>query len=129
LIGQQHIYIRKYIPLTTYAHGLGGVPITKEFRFFVAFGKVVCSGYYWQNYADELTTVPDPSEVPMQFLQTVIDKVKPNINFFVIDVAETQSGEWIVIELNDGCQSGLSCIDPKALYSNLKEVLNDQQLC
>jgi ATP-grasp domain, R2K clade family 3 len=126
LIGQQHIYIRQYVPLTTYAHGLGGIPITKEFRFFVAFGKVLCSGYYWQNYADELLDVPKPSEVPQSFLQTVIDRVAPNINFFVMDIAETQSGEWLVIELNDGQCSGLSCIDPNHLYSNLKEVINDQ---
>ena len=126
LIGQQKIYIRQYVPLVTYMEGIGGMPITKEFRFFVAYGEVLSGGYYWQNYVDDLPEVPDVNEVPKDFLQKVIDIVKPNINFFVIDVAQTQAGDWIVIELNDGSQSGLSCNDPSLLYSRLKEVLNKQ---
>jgi hypothetical protein len=35
-------------------------------------------------------------------------------------VAKTQSGEWIVIELNDGQMAGLSDNDPSVLYHNLK---------
>lgn len=123
LIGQQKIYIRKYIPLVTYLTGIGGIPITKEFRFFVCLGEVVSGGYYWQNYLEDLPEVPNPDEVPKEFLQKVIDIIKPHINFFVIDVAQTQDGKWIVVELNDGSQSGLSCNDPEVLYSNLKKVL------
>ncbi len=128
LIGQQKIYIRKYVPLVTYLEGIGGMPITKEFRFFVAYGEVISGGYYWQNYVDDLGFMPDVNDVPKEFLQKVIDIVSPNINFFVIDVAETQTGEWIVIELNDGSQSGLSCNEPNALYSRLKEVLSQRML-
>ena len=42
---------------------------------------------------------------------------------FVVDVAKTASGEWIVVELNDGQQSGLSCCNPIELYSNISRVL------
>lgn len=124
LIGQQKIYVRKYVPLVTYFVGIGGVPITKEFRFFVCNGKIISSGYYWQNYAEDLEKVPSPDEVPADFLRKVIDIVSRRINFFVVDVAQTQAGDWIVIELNDGSQSGLSCNDPNILYSNLKKVLS-----
>jgi hypothetical protein len=125
LISEQKIYIREYVPLVTYFEGIGGLPITKEFRFFVYKNKVVSSGFYWQNYADEFESVPSPAEVPSAFLDKVISIVSPNINFFVVDIAQTQSWEWIVIELNSGCQSGLSCIDPEDLYSNLAKVIKE----
>jgi ATP-grasp domain-containing protein len=126
LIGQQKIYIRQYVPLHTYMTGLNGLPITKEFRFFVLYGQILCGEFYWQNYVDELPIVPEVNEVPLEFLQQVIKIVSPHINFFVVDVAQTQKGDWIVIELNDGSCSGLSCINPQVLYSRLKEVLETQ---
>jgi len=128
LIGQQKIYIREYVPLITYFTGIGGVPITKEFRFFIAYGQVISGAYYWQNYAEEFDVIPSINEVPKEFLQKVINRIGDKINFYVIDVAQTQSGEWIVIELNDGCQSGLSCNDPEVLYSSLARVLKLQNI-
>ena len=44
-------------------------------------------------------------------------------NFFVMDIARTAEGKWIIIELNDGQQSGLSNVDPEELYSNLAKAL------
>lgn len=127
LIGQQNIYIRQYVPLVTYMEGINGMPVTKEFRFFVAYGQVISGGYYWQNYIDELSSPPEPSQVPKDFLNKVIKRVGMNSNFYVIDVAQTLSGEWIVIELNDGQQSGLSCNDPDLLYKNLHQVLRSRE--
>lgn len=119
LVGHQKIYVRQYVPLVTYMIGLGGIPITKEFRFFVAYGKVISGGYYWQTYMDQLSKVPSPEEVPREFLQEVINRVGNQCNFYTIDVAQTDSGEWIVIELNEGQMAGLSCNNPEILYKNL----------
>lgn len=124
LISEQKIYIREYVPLVTYLIGIGGIPITKEFRFFVAYGQILTGGYYWQNYSEDLECVPSVDEVPKEFLQKVIDKVGNNSNFYVIDVAQKQNGDWIVIELNDGMQGGLSENDPDTLYKNLKEAID-----
>ena len=44
-------------------------------------------------------------------------------SFFVLDVAETASGEWIVVEVNDAQMSGLSGVDPAKLYANMANVL------
>lgn len=119
LIGQQKIYIREYIPLLKFLDGVNGMPVTKEFRFFVAYGTVLCGGFYWQNYIDDIPVPVYASEVPQEFLKKVIDRVGNKSNFYVIDVARTQSGEWIVIELNEGQQAGLSAINPHELYRNL----------
>lgn len=123
LIGQQKIFIREYVPLLTYLEGIGGIPITEEYRFFAAYGEILAGGFYWQNHIDDIDAVPDHNNVPKEFLAKVLERIGNQINFVVIDVARTATGEWIVIELNDGSQSGTSCIDLDVLYSRLKEVL------
>lgn len=128
LIGQQQIYIREYIPLFKYMDGVNGMPVTKEFRFFVAYNEIVCGGYYWQNYIGDLGFTPDPSEVPISFLQDVIKRVDYRFCFYTIDVAQTANGDWIVIELNEGQQSGLPYVDPDVFYSNLYKILKQKAL-
>jgi hypothetical protein len=122
MIGQQEIFVREYIPLKKLLDGVGGQPITLEYRFFVAYGEVVSGGFYWSSYIDDLPPIPSPTIVPQAFLRSAIDRVKDKVNFFVLDVGQTESGEWIVIELNDGQMSGLSENDPEILYKNLKQI-------
>jgi hypothetical protein len=100
--------------------GLNEQPIAVEFRFFVLYGVVVASGFYWSNHVGDLPEIPSPSMVPEEFLHLAIDKVKDQVNFFVMDVALTESGNWIVVELNDGQMSGLSEVNPDLLYENMK---------
>ena len=45
------------------------------------------------------------------------------VNFYVLDIAQKENGDWVLIEVNDGQMSGLSEIDPHELYSNLKKLL------
>jgi hypothetical protein len=61
--------------------------------------------------------------VPREFLDKVIARVAKHIRFWVVDVARTASGEWLVIELNDGAQSGLSEIEPAAFYRELRRII------
>jgi hypothetical protein len=124
LLGQQKIYIRQYVPLVKYLDGVNGMPVTKEFRFFVAYRQLLSGGFYWQNYLDDIGHTPSTDEVPKEFLQKVINKVGNQCNFYTIDVGIMENGQPIVIELNDGQQAGLSCIEPQDLYQNLDRVLN-----
>lgn len=129
LIGQQSIALRQYVPLITYMKSLHGLPITKEFRIFVAYGNILCGAFYWashyQDLLDKGITPPDFEEVPKDFLNKIINLIGNKSNFYVIDVAQTKSGEWIVIELNDGQMSGLSMNNPEILYKNLRQAFKD----
>lgn len=89
----------------------------------VIYEQLLCGEYYWQNYIDDLPEKPDEKEVPRPFLQEVINRVGNKSNFYTIDVGQTLQGDWIVIELNEGQQSGLSCNDPEKLYFNLHNSL------
>jgi len=132
LISEQRIYVRDFVPLETFGVGVDGVPIAREFRFFVLDGQVLCGAYYWANHTEFLAehNIPTPqaSEVPQEFLKRVTEAVGANVRFYVIDVAKTASGEWIVVELNDGQQSGLSENEPEKLYGALATHLRDD-LC
>ena len=121
LIGSQDIVIREYVPLKKLTQGFQGLPISEEYRFFILDGEILAGGFYWSSHTEDLPEKPDVSEVPSSFLQKVMKAIGDRIRFYVIDVARTASGEWIVIELNDAQMSGLSDVDPEVLYSNLKK--------
>lgn len=126
LIGRQDIYIRRYVPLRKLSEGTNGLPICEEYRFFVCHGEVLCSGFYWSSHSEDLKEegrYPNIDAVPHDFLQKIIQKIGYKAPFVVIDVARTESGDWIVIELNDGQMSGLSDIEPETLYRRLHEVV------
>jgi len=125
-VGEQPIYTRQYIPLKKLCDPVGDCPpISEEYRFFVLDGKVVGKGFYWATYEDDIDQEVSPDFVPQDFLNTVINKIKPHIRFFVVDVARTAEDTWIVVELNDGQQSGLSCVNPYDLYKNMRKVLEE----
>ena len=120
LIKQQKICIRKFEKLVKYCDDIMGMPIVKEFRFFVLTRKIVAGGFYWSNYEEESGN-PLANEVPIEFLNTIIKKIKNQCNFYTLDVAQKEDGSWIVIELNDGCMSGTNSIDPKDLYAAIRK--------
>ncbi len=128
MLQYQKIYIREYVPLEQLSEGLQGLPVTREYRFFVYKDQILSGGYYWSSHAEELEGKVDVNEVPQEFLKKIIYKIQSTEiceppTYYVIDVAKTQKGDWILIELNDGQMSGLSENDPEVLYSNLQKAL------
>lgn len=121
MIQQQGTIVREYVPLETLEYGVTGVPMANEWRFFCLGKEILSYGFYWS-----IMDAPRPVIEDEAFLivEKVLDRINGNINFVVVDVAKTQSGDWIVIELNDGMMSGLSENDPNVLYSRLKESLD-----
>lgn len=130
VIQYQQIYIRKYIELEKLGESFRGLNVTREYRFFVYKKTILSGAFYWSSHVDDISDY-NINEVPADFLSTIINKIQNTEiseppNFYVIDVAKTASGEWIVIELNDGSMSGLSENNPEQLYSNLKFVLEKE---
>jgi hypothetical protein len=97
------LVFREYIKFKPIGvHPESGLPLINEHRFFVFKGQIFCSAPYWNEgwYTeglgiDELPDYPDK--------KVIIDLV-PHIksNFFAIDVAQKEDGDWMVIEVNDG---------------------------
>ncbi len=124
LIGQQDIIFREYIPLKTFEISMNNLPITNEFRFFFYKEQLLSFGYYWANAEHpEYGTI---NEEGISFAKNIAKIASEYNNFFVIDIAEKQSGGWICVELNSGQMSGISMNKPDELYSNLKMSLEKE---
>lgn len=129
LIGSQNIYVRQYVPLKKYLDGEQGMPITDEYRFFICDGEILTGAFYWSSHIEDIKeecgVTPTVKDVPKDFLKEVIDRVGKSARFWVLDVGRTKSGDWIVIELNDGQMSGLSENCSRTLYKRLAAVLSE----
>jgi hypothetical protein len=56
----------------------------------------------------------------MRLAREVAERI--SVPFLVVDVAQTVEGRWIVIECNDGQESGYAGVAPIALWNRLIEV-------
>jgi len=125
LVRDQGVCVRQYIPLRQFDVGINGLPVTNEWRCFFYRKTLLAYGYYWSNFEDIQPYQDLPGEA-MGLLDTVAERVAQHTNFFVVDIAETADGQWIVIELNDGSMSGTSCVDVVKLYTRLWEMLTER---
>ncbi len=95
-------------------HSKSRMPLTKEFRVFFAYKKIVKVFDYWDE-GEYGKTKPE--------LDTFIE-IAQNIdsNFFTMDVAKKKNGDWIIMELGDGQVAGLpDNANRNEFYNNLKE--------
>lgn len=126
LIGddRQSIYVRKFIPFQRLMTGMNDLPITVEFRFFIAYGEVLCGAYYWSNYVEDLPGgVPQIDLIPTKFVEDIAKHLKNKINFVVVDVGIDDTGRPWIVELNDGQMSGESENDLDLLYRRLRSTV------
>jgi hypothetical protein len=137
-IASQGIVVRQYVPLANFSHlgvtSIRGRPVTEEFRLFFFDGQYVAGGFYWSDSVDEIADVTntfatdpgsfaDPPAAAIEFGQLIADQIREDAPFVCIDVARAATGDWTLIELNDGQQAGLSCIHPEHFYARLAELV------
>jgi hypothetical protein len=120
-IGEQGIVYRRFVPLRTFGLGKDGLPQTNEWRFFYLGEQRLSHAYYWAG-SDFLAqaTIADGAIELADKIARIAARFVP---FFVLDLAETQGGDWILIEVNDAQQSVPSEHDLDELYRNLKRAL------
>ncbi len=128
LIREQGIVVRQYHPLRVLDYGINDLPITNEWRTFWCVKNgipyLLASGFYWAAFP-ELAKHVSFSEQAYQVANQAANLLASYTKFFVLDVAETKDGNWIVIEVNDGQMSGTSMIDTNELYSNFRKLFSN----
>lgn len=127
LIGQQDIIYRKFVPLKVLEVGMNGLPFSNEWRFFYLDDQLLSYGYYWSIAQEETIAKAEIDDDGMSLANEIARIAKKYVSFFVLDIAQTQKGQWMLIEVNDGQMSGLSMNDPDKLYSSLKKCLEGSQ--
>lgn len=111
----QRIVCRQLVPLRPVDDvSPDRIPASFEFRSFWWYGQPVGFGpYWWQAKSYDAN-----SEERRRALEIAGEAARRiNIPFLVVDVAQTAAGEWIVIECNDGQESGYCKISPFALWN------------
>lgn len=121
LIAQQGLVYREYVPLVTYEIGINGQRFTNEWRFFYFRDQRLAKGHYWTT-----ATNPDLAEMDefgLDFVRGVSKVACQHAQFYVLDIAKKEDGDWILVEVNEGQQAGLSAIHPAELYCELAEAV------
>lgn len=94
-------------------HSISGMPLTKEFRVFIKNKKIMNILKYWDEgeYNEELPN--------MEIFKDEIEQISSN--FYTIDIAQTKTGDWLIVELGDGQVAGLpDNADRDKFYESLK---------
>jgi hypothetical protein len=95
------------------------IPPSYEFRTFWWKGQFVGAGRYWYQSDDYQWTDKEKSQA-LKVAQYTANRV--NVPFLVVDVASRADGEWIVIECNDGQESGYAGLSPFLLWRNIAKI-------
>jgi hypothetical protein len=108
------LVIREFVPLKQLTqHSKSGMPLAVEYRAFFYQGKLMSVYPYWEEGEyDEEIQVPEPFLEVAKTIQS---------NFFTMDIAQKEDGEWIIIELGDAQVAGLpDRAEPEVFYDLLK---------
>ncbi|HEU4327251.1 MAG TPA: ATP-grasp domain-containing protein [Roseiflexaceae bacterium] len=92
------------------------IPPAFEFRSFWWRGVCVGAGPYWATSAHYTWTPRERQEALVLAGEAARRLALP---FLVVDVAQTEDGRWIVIEVNDAQESGYAGIAPVALWQEI----------
>ena len=93
------------------------IPPSFEFRTFWWHGQFVAGGPYWGGFYDWTASEKQEALAVARVAAQRID-----LPLIVLDVAQTASGEWIVIECNDGQESGCAAMQPLTVWQNILEI-------
>jgi hypothetical protein len=95
------------------------IPSSFEFRSFWWRSQLVGFGRYWWSGA-----AYDPSPDERRDALAIAGEAARRIAvpFLVVDVAQRSDGRWIVIECNDGQESGHAGVSPLSLWHEIIEV-------
>lgn len=116
----QNFVVREFVELRPVAGKSGDkIPPSFEFRTFWWYGELVGAGAYWKDFAEYSWNESEKFSA-LQVAQKAVERL--NLPFIVIDLAQTKTGDWIVIECNDGQESGYAAVSPIALWQNIIEI-------
>ena len=116
----QQLVCREFVDLRPVpAPPVATLPPAFEFRTFWWRGQCVGAGPYWAAFTT-YTWTKSEERAALALAHEAARRLA--VPFLVVDVAQTTSGDWIVIECNDGQESGYAGIAPVALWQNVVEI-------
>jgi hypothetical protein len=117
-LNKQKFVVREFLPLRPVERKVNTDRVVPsfEFRSFWWKGDLVGFGPYWNTVADyAITRSEELSAISLS--KQVAHRV--NVPFLVVDVAQLTDGQWVLIECNDGQESGYAGISPLSMWQGL----------
>lgn len=113
----QGIVCRQYVPLRPVEESKHDtIPASFEFRTFWWKGELVgCGRYWWEERPYELTAAERTAALAIASEAAC----RIRVPFLVIDIAQSIEGNWIVIECNDGQESGYAGAGAIGIWQNI----------
>ncbi len=119
ILGWQKVICREFLPLEPVGVSNGvTLPKSYEFRTFCWKGQCVGMGAYW--YSE--TYKPTDAEATEITRLAELAATRLSVPFLVVDIARTVAGRWIVVEVNDGQDSGYAAIKPMMLWRRILDL-------
>lgn len=116
ILGWQRLVCRRFERLRPVGAARGAtIPCSFEFRSFWWHGRCVGIGRYWatERYALDAAERREALSLGREAARRV------GVPFLVVDLAQTADGRWLVIEINDGQDSGYAGCDRRALWRHV----------
>jgi hypothetical protein len=115
----QKMVCRQFIPLQLVDIPVGDhIQSSFEFRLFYWKQQLVSIGRYW--HASNYTLSENEQKKVIELGNEVAKCI--SVCFLAIDLAKTTTGNWIVIEVNDGQESGYAGNNAYLLWQNIIKV-------
>ncbi len=118
----QEIVCRQFVPLRR-VEDIDPERIPSSFEFRSFWWHNTCVGF--DRYWTESTYAISKSEQERALRVGRDASQRIDAPFKVIDLAQTETGDWIVIELNDGQESGYAAIHPLGLWRRLIDAVSE----
>jgi hypothetical protein len=120
VLGWQRLICRDFIELERIGEHAGDkIQPSKEFRIFLWKNSAVGIGHYWTEFEKVELAVSERAHIIKlaEEISTIVD-----VPFLVVDVAKKADGDWIVIELNDGQESGYAGVNKLQLWQKIIDI-------
>ncbi len=115
----QQMVCREFIPLQIVEDSLADrLPSSYEFRLFYWKQRIISMGRYWYESKYGLSNKEHAQVI--ELANEVANRI--SVCFLVIDIAKTAKGDWIVIEVNDGQESGYAGNNAKLLWETILQI-------
>lgn len=104
--------VKQYIPLRTLGRGPREYPLCEEYRLYFWRQKLLVASHYHNQTASRTDWTPF-EELASRFDAT----------FFSMDVAQTEGGEWLIVDMGAGeCSSLPPSLSATVFYTRLRDV-------
>jgi hypothetical protein len=115
------VLVRRVVPLRYVEGALGDFPISREYRVFLYREHVLAFGFYWEEYRDAWRFSASDEQALLVVAREAARRLR--VPLLIVDVAQEESGAWVVIEVGDAQFAGLSQVPPLQLWSGLLQAL------